>query len=158
MSIYTRHDPEGSPSFITTNTHERRPLFDEPRAAALLVETLYEIRTEVGVLVLAFAVMPDHLHLIAVPPPRQLGRTLQLIKGRFARSFNRNAGRAGPVWQARYHERTLRSEAALSKAIQYVEHNPVAAGLASEPGAYPWSSANERYKTDLSAYFGQAEA
>jgi hypothetical protein len=42
--------------------------------------------------------------------------------------------------------------------MEYVHNNPVAAGFAQKPEDYPWSSANDRYATDLGAYFGQAEA
>ena len=87
-----------------------------------------------------------------------LSRVVQLIKGRFARAYNQSAGRAGAVWQSRYHERTLRNETALFRAIEYVHQNPVSARLVLEPQDYPWSSASGRYVTDLDAYLGQAEA
>jgi REP element-mobilizing transposase RayT len=158
MSLYTRHDSENLPSFVTTNTKERRPIFRRQQAAELLVRTIYEVRSELSFLLLAFAVMPDHAHLIFVPPAGQLGHAVQLIKGRFARAYNLSLGRSGSVWQSRYHERTLKGDKALSSAIDYVHHNPVAARLAEEPAEFAWSSANGRYAVDLAAYSGQAEA
>ena len=158
MSLYTRHNPEGLPSFVTTNTHGRRPILKDPPVADLLVETIYQVRAEVRFLMLAFTIMPDHVHLILVSPAERLGLILQLIKGRFARRFNLRSGRSGAVWQSRYHERTLRSDKALANAIEYVHNNPVVARLVAEPSAYRWSSANGRFLTDLAAYFGQAEA
>jgi REP element-mobilizing transposase RayT len=119
------------------------------------MQILYDVRAETNFQLLAFCVMPDHLHLILVPPPKQLGRIIQLIKGRFARAYNQQEGIAGSVWQSRYHERTLYREQALSNAIEYVHNNPVVARLADRPDQYPWSSANEHYPTDLARYFGQ---
>ncbi len=108
---------------------------------------------------LAFTIMPDHLHLIVVPPtPDGLGRVMQLIKGRFSRAYNTMIGRTGAVWQNRYHERTLRTEAALFRAIAYVHNNPVAAHLVAISEDYQWSTANGRYEFDLQKYLGQAEA
>ena len=158
MSLYRRFDTSSQPSFITTNTQGRRPIFSSSNACELLIRTLYDVRNEMAFQLLAFAVMPEHAHIILVTPPDQLGRVIQLIKGRFARSYNQRMGKTGAVWQSRYHERTLLSERALSNAIEYVHVNPVVAGLADRPEQYPWSSANERYVTDLSSYFGQAEA
>jgi REP element-mobilizing transposase RayT len=158
MSLYTRHDPEGQPSLITTNTHERQRILLSAPTAEMLIETLYATRKEVGLLLLAFVIMPDHVHLVVVGRREQLGRGLQLLKGRFARAYNQRARRSGAVWQSRYHERTLRTEEALANAIEYVHNNPVVARLVEEPAEYTWSSANPRYATDLDAYFGQAEA
>src|SRR3990172_6333621 len=158
MSVYRRFAAENLPSFITTSTSGRCPIFGSPATCDLLIRIIYDVRQEMDVLLLAFAVMPDHLHLVLVPPKGELGKVVQLVKGRFAGAYNERASRAGPVWQTRYHERTLRTEAALVRAIDYVHHNPVASRLASAPGDYPWSSANVRYATDFQQYVGQAEA
>jgi putative transposase len=79
---------------------------------------------------------------------------MQLLKGRFARRYNQLDGRSGGLWQSRYHERTLLGDDALSNAIEYVHHNPVVAGLVEQPEKYAWSSANQRYATDLQEYLG----
>jgi len=83
---------------------------------------------------------------------------MQLIKGRFSRAYNTMTARTGALWQNRYHERTLRTEAALFRAMEYVHNNPVAARLASVPEKYRWSTANGKFVTDLDDYLGQAEA
>ncbi len=161
MSLYTRFAADGLPSFVTTNTYERSRIFTLAAHCELLIRTLYETRNETRFLLLAFTVMPDHLHLVLAPPQVSgLGRIMQLIKGRFSHAYNSLTGRTGPVWQSRYHERTLRSERALFRAIEYVHHNPIAARLAADVAAYPWSTASGRYATDLDERLGlgQAEA
>jgi len=118
-------------------------LFGATPAARLFIEILYEVRQETGFHLLAFAVMPDHVHIVLKPSSAaRLGRIVQLIKGRFARRYNQGDGRAGAVWQSRYHERALRSERELFAAIEYVHENPVAAGLATMASDFPWSSAS----------------
>ncbi len=158
MSIYRRFDSEHLPSFVTTNTDERRRIFADTPACGLLVRIMYEVRSETRFRLLAFTIMPNHLHLILEPPTSGLSKAVQLIKGRFAHAYNKRAGRAGAVWQSRFHERTLRSESALFRAIEYVHQNPVAARLAPEAEGYPWSTANGRYERDFLDYLGQAEA
>ena len=109
-------------------------------------------------MLLAFAIMPDHFHLVALPPDNGPAKMMQLIKGRFARSYNLQAARDGPVWQSRYHERILTTEKATFSSIEYVHNNPVAARLADAPERFEWSSAYSRWPTDLETFFGQAEA
>jgi REP element-mobilizing transposase RayT len=151
MSLYRRFPSHGQPSFITTNTHQRQPIFLNGPACHLLCDVIYQVRREAPFQLLAFSVMPDHLHLIlATDAP--LGCTVQLIKGRFARLHNVNTGDVGSVWQTRYHERILASEAALSAAVEYVHNNPVAARLCDLPEHYAWSTAAGNFESDLEAF------
>ena len=142
MGLYRRLDYEGYPSLVTTNVAERQPLFHSESAARMFIEVLREVQSESGFELLAYVAMPDHVHLIAKPSGQlQLGRIVQLVKGRFSRRYNASTGGSGPLWQSRYHERALRSEDELRKAIEYVHGNPVAAGLVREAPHYRWSSA-----------------
>ena len=43
-----------------------------------------------------------------------------------------------------YHDRRIRDEAHLNRAIVYIETNPVKAGLCERPEDWPWSSAAGR--------------
>lgn len=153
MSIYRRFPSRSQPSLITTNTHQRVKIFPSAEACELLISVIYQTRSELEFMLLAFAIMPDHFHLVALPPENGPARMLQLIKGRFARTYNANSGRDGPVWQSRYHERILATEKAFSGAIEYVHNNPVVAGLADAPEGYEWSSASGRWTTDLDTFF-----
>ncbi len=155
MSLYRRFPTDKLPSFVTTNTHERCPIFRSDATCELFIRTLYEVRDDAGLWVLGFSVMPDHVHVVLATKTDELGRLMQLIKGRFARAYNQAAGRTGAVWQSRYHERTLRTEAALLSAIEYVTENPVVARLAANAEDYRWSSASGLYETDLHDYLGR---
>ena len=154
MSIYRRFPQQQDPSFITTNAHERRRIFAAPGACELVIQIMYAALAETATPLLAFAVMPDHVRLIVVPEKVDISKTMQLVKGRFAREYNLRHSATGSVWQTRFHERTLSTEAALSSAVEYVHNNPVVTGLAEKPEDYPFSSANERFKTDLEDYLG----
>ena len=113
------------------------------------------LRAELGFALLAYVVMPDHVHLILVPGPAAgLGRIMQFVKGRFARLWNAQQGSSGSVWQARYYESAVRTEVQLARWLQYIDYNPVRAGLASSPEDYPYCSAGGKLATDLEAYLG----
>lgn len=141
MSIWRRFD-HGFPSLLTTNVNGRRPALLERSAARLLVDVIHQVSAEEPFQLIAYVVMPDHLHLVAWPQlPITTGRVMKMIKGRFAREYQASRSGKGPFWQSRYHEVALQTDEALWAAVEYVHQNPVAAGLVQQPEDWPWSSA-----------------
>ena len=142
MSVYLRFPRHGFPSLITTNTLDRSPLFGEDAASRMVLQVISEVRAETRITLYADVIMPDHLHFVLTTPEATPGgEVMRRIKGRFANRWNRHAAGRGAVWQPRYHERALRTERALERAVDYVHWNPVTAGLCARPEDYPWSSA-----------------
>ncbi|MDX2117812.1 MAG: transposase [Planctomycetota bacterium] len=142
--------------FITFSCEGRLPLLRSDRAAALFVECLYEVRAEHGFGLLAWVVMPEHVHLIARPAAtRSLGSSLRSIKSRFAkrlianwsieapRAIDRLRGRRGAprVWLAGGgFDRSIRDHSELTRELQYIHRNPAERGLAKDPHDWRWSS------------------
>ena len=165
-AVGTRFHPIATnyPHFVTTTIRDRRPVFVDDRASSLLIEILEASRTETGTQLLAYVVMPDHVHLLVVPGRLGLGHFMRLVKGRFARYWNRSEGQPGALWQERYYETVIRTDAGLKRCIDYIHRNPVASGLSEDASAYPYSSASRRHiPSDLMSYLtesdtGQAEA
>ncbi len=81
--------------------------------------------------------MPDHLHWLIELHSSSLANVIREVKSRSARSFNRHTGRAGPLWQASFHDRALRREENVVAAARYVVANPLRAGLVERLGDYP---------------------
>ena len=50
-------------------------------------------------------------------------------------------GVPSPIWGREYWDRFIRNTEHFQKARDYIHHNPVKAGLAPSPEAWPWSSA-----------------
>src|SRR3990172_7684239 len=88
----------------------------------------------------AYCLMPNHVHLIAVPPSEDgLRRAIEAHR-RYTRRVNFREGWRGHLWQGRFASCPL-DEPYLLAAARYIEQNPVRAGLAVRPWEYPWSSA-----------------
>jgi len=89
----------------------------------------------------AYCLMPDHVHLIAVPQSADgLRRAIGEAHRRYTRMVNFREGWRGHLWQGRFSSFVLDERYVLT-AARYVELNPVRAGLISAPSRYPWSSA-----------------
>lgn len=79
--------------------------------------------------------MPDHVHLIAIP---STGDALARMMGETRRLFARHKG-LGPqgLWRGRYLSCPL-DEAHARAAVAYLSFNPVRAGLVQEPAEWKW--------------------
>jgi REP element-mobilizing transposase RayT len=86
--------------------------------------------------------MPNHVHVVVEPMD---GHTLSTIakswKSITSRQANARLDRTGPFWGADYFDRYMRNEDHVVRTIEYVENNPVKAGLVKEAADWPWSSA-----------------
>lgn len=106
--------------------------------------------------ILAYAVMPDHLHLLVAP--RDTGSVSDImhsIKRYAAKRINETMARHGPLWQQSFYDRVIRNEEHLRATIEYIHRNPVSAGLVSEEQQYRFSSAHPGAMSDIDAFFGQ---
>ncbi len=89
----------------------------------------------------AYCLMPNHVHLIAVPAqPESFRHALGEAHRRYTRRINFREQWKGHLWQERFASYPL-SENHLLAAARYVELNPVRAGMVKEPWLYKWSSA-----------------
>ncbi len=89
----------------------------------------------------AYCLMPNHVHLIAVPQSADgLRRAIGEAHRRYTRMVNFREGWQGHLWQGRFASFVL-DETYLLMAARYVELNPVRAGLVNTPRQYRWSSA-----------------
>jgi REP element-mobilizing transposase RayT len=116
--------------------------FSDPRAASLVVETLkYHHATSVRIL--AFCVMPDHVHVLL--SIREGARSLSRWVGDVKRWVSRRGVPDHLVisWQKGFFERVLRSNEDVLTAARYILANPVRAGIVAESQVYPWCGSFE---------------
>ena len=115
----------------------------DPRIAKCILETLRRGEREMQLFEMhAFVVMANHVHalLTANAPP---ARILRGIKRKTAATANQILGRAGrPFWQEESFDHWCRNEVEFTRVKEYIEWNPVKAGLVQRPGDWPWSSAS----------------
>ena len=112
-------------------------------AASFVEAILHGERVRRSYDLLAWVVMPNHVHLILRPHER-LPEVVRWMKTATAARANRLIGRSGqPFWQREYFDRWIRTSKELASVIAYVEANPVNAGLALNPADWPWSSASK---------------
>jgi len=141
MARIARVVAPGLPHHVTQRGNRRQQTFfcDDDYRAYLELMTQWCSRWAVEIW--AYCLMPNHVHLIAVP---ESGDGLRSAIGeahrRYTRRINFREGWRGHLWQGRFASYAM-EERYLLAAARYIEMNPVRAGLVDRPGDYPWSSA-----------------
>jgi REP element-mobilizing transposase RayT len=106
------------------------------------VARLERVATEGGATCLAFALIPNHVHLVLRTGARPLAELMSRLNTGYARRFNRRYRRSGHLFQNRYGSLLVGDDAYLRVLIRYVHLNPLRAGLVvslASLARYPWS-------------------
>ena len=89
----------------------------------------------------AYCLMPNHVHLVAVPNKQtNLALAIGEAHRRYTRYINYRENWRGYLWQGRFASFPM-DESYLYSTVRYVVRNPVKANLVSSPELWEWSSA-----------------
>jgi putative transposase len=111
----------------------------EPGIAQIVVEALRH-HHERNVEVLAYCVMPDHVHVLIAF--RSKGVSLSRWVGDLKRWVSRRASSdlaEDLQWQPSFYEHVVRSDEDAVVLARYILSNPVRAGLVEDWRNFPWS-------------------
>jgi putative transposase len=110
--------------------------------AACMAKSLHELVVWKDAELLAWVLMPDHLHLlITLSASGSLQSVVQKLKSNTARELKRYDLSLGKVWASAFHDRALRKEEDLREVARYLVLNPVRAGLVGRVGDYAYWNA-----------------
>jgi putative DNA methylase len=118
-------------------------LLRQPEIAALVQENLLHF-DGTRYRLLAWVVMPNHVHALVEIAQMSLAEILHGWKSYTGKAANRLLKRTGDFWQAEYFDRYIRDEEHFRKAMHYIENNPVKDGLAKSPEEWIFCSAHHR--------------
>ena len=72
----------------------------------------------------AFAIMPNHVHLL-VKPLLNLASMMQRLKGGSANKINQILEKSGSFWEADYYDKAIRDEKHYQIVYNYIQNNPL---------------------------------
>lgn len=131
----------GVPHHVTQRGNHRQAVFFCRGDGIRYLELLREHATRQRVVVVAYCLMPNHVHLVLVPGTADgLNAVLKPVHGQIAQRVNRMRDQSGHLWQGRFFSSPL-DAAYLRNAVRYVELNPVRANMVARAESYVWSSA-----------------
>ncbi len=157
-----RFDHLGHARALTWTCFHRREFLRVDRTRQWLVEAILDAQEAHGFRIWAWVFMPEHVHLIVLPSPRddRVGPLLKSVKQSVSRRAvhwvrKNNPGSLAQMadvapsgkttyrfWQrGAGHDRNLFTAPAIWNMIDYVYQNPVRRGLVERPEEWDWSSA-----------------
>jgi REP element-mobilizing transposase RayT len=145
--------------YITLVTRDRLPVFRTDRMKEVLCRAIDEARNTAGLLLFAYVIMLDHLHLLT-SRPSTTSDVLRVMKGLTARRMidylkannylsslaklqhqKRDRNYTYSLWQTEKNVFPIFSEKMFMEKLNYIHQNPVRAGLVERATDYRWSSA-----------------
>jgi putative transposase len=131
----------GIPHHVTQRGVRRMETFFDEEDYKTYLSLMGEWCRQSGIDIWAYCLMPNHIHIVAVPEREEsLARGIGEIHRRYTRHINFKKGWKGYLWQGRFSSFPM-DEKYLLAAVRYVELNPVRAKMVTKAQAYRWSSA-----------------
>jgi len=151
---------EHYPHFMTDTIVAWLPVFSYPCFADTVFESWRFLQRERQILLLAFVVMENHLHWVAVGP--DLGKRVKEFKSYTARNIVATMKRNGyetllrelkffkrsskldqdyQLWQEGSHPKAIENDNTMWQKIEYTHNNPLRRGFVDDPLHWRYSSA-----------------
>jgi len=141
MPRHARVVVAGLPHHVTQRGNRQAAVFSTRASRLHYLDLLQLACGKHGMTISAYCLMPNHVHLVAIPSTRDaLALALRSAHAQYAQWTNLTHGLAGHLWQGRFYSCPL-DEPHFWAALRYVEQNPVRAGLVRAAEDYEWSSA-----------------
>ena len=124
---------------ITIATNNRNKYFTNPETAILTVKLITDTYLTKQAILVAYCLMPDHLHLLIAPNKLSLVRVIQAWKSYSTKMIQKHLKISGSIWQRSFYDHALRKEEDLGKVANYILENPVRKELVKDWRDYPYS-------------------
>ncbi|ETI58495.1 REP-associated tyrosine transposase [Marinomonas profundimaris] len=129
--------------FITFNTLDRIPHFNDFSVARLFCQQIEANQKHHKCAWLTWVLMPDHFHgLVKLNNHSStLPTIIGNLKGTSAFEINKHLKKNGSLWQSSFYDRALRAEDDRLNIARYIIANPLRRGLVKNVKDYPfWDS------------------
>lgn len=141
MPRQARLDIPGLLQHVIVRGIERTDIFLDDDDRRRLLDRLGSLLVETGTDCFAWALIPNHFHLLLRCNRLELSRFMRRLLTGYAVTFNRRHKRAGHLFQNRYKSIVCEEDPYFLELIRYIHLNPLRAGLVKDLEGldrYPW--------------------
>jgi len=142
MPRQPRLDAPGLLQHVMARGIERREIFKDDQDRQFFLERLAVILEETQTQCYAWALIPNHFHLLLRTSLTPLSKVMRRLMTGYAVTFNKRHKRSGHLFQNRYKSIVCEEDPYLLELIRYIHLNPLRAGLVKdlkELDKYPWT-------------------
>jgi len=142
MPRQPRLDAPGLLQHVMARGIERRKIFLDDKDRESFLERFAGILEETQTQCYAWALIPNHFHLLLRTGPTPVSKVMRRLMTGYAVTFNKRHKRSGHLFQNRYKSVVCEEDAYLLELLRYIHLNPLRAGLVKdlqELDKYPWA-------------------
>jgi putative transposase len=142
MPRQPRLDAPGLLQHVMARGIERRKIFKDDKDRKSFLTRFADILEETQTQCYAWALIPNHFHLLLRTGPTPLSKVMRRLMTGYAVTFNKRHRRSGHLFQNRYRSIVCEEDPYLLELIRYIHLNPLRAGLVKDQRAldkYLWS-------------------
>jgi REP element-mobilizing transposase RayT len=129
MARVARLDSPGVLQHVIVRGIERRKIFLDDKDRSRFLERLSKLLEDTETLCYAWALMPNHIHLLLLPTRFKLAVLMRRLLTGYAVTFNLVHHRSGHLFQNRYKSIVCDKDSYLLELIRYIHLNPLRTGL-----------------------------
>lgn len=146
MARQARITLDYTPHHITQRGNRGEPIFFEKGDFQAYLDILTEQCERFDVKIASYCLMPNQIHLLAIPKEGALlARAIGETHRRYTNMINKRNDWRGHLFQDRFFSYVCDEEHSL-RALRFIESMPITSGIAPKPESYLWSSAKNRIK------------
>jgi REP element-mobilizing transposase RayT len=142
MPRKARIDAPGALNHIIVRGIERRKIFYDDKDRDNFIERLGNVLTETNTPCFAWALIPNHLHLLLRTGNIPIATIMRRLLTGYAVTFNRRYRRHGHLFQNRYKSILCQEDLYLLELVRYIHLNPLRSKIVKDIRAlkkYPYS-------------------
>lgn len=132
MPRKARIDAPGALHHIIVRGIERRKIFEDDTDRVNFLDRLGKVLSETGTKCFAWALIPNHFHLLLRTGACPLSTVMRRLLTGHAMNFNRRHRRSGQLFQNRYKSILCQEDTYLLELVRYIHLNPIRARLATD--------------------------
>lgn len=142
MARSSRLDWKSAVHHVMARGIEKSAIFRDDNDRVQFVSRIDKCISETGVSIYAWALMPNHIHLLVRTENIPLSKFMQKLLTGHANYFNKKYNRVGHLFQNRYKSILVQADIYLLKLVRYIHSNPLQAGIVNNYDMllrYPWT-------------------
>ena len=141
MGRKTRQFQIGAPYHVAHRGNHKQQLFESDDDRRFYLGLIARSAKLTRMSIAGYCLMSNHVHFLVVPSRRwSISGCFGRAHRRYSEVLNHRRGMHGANWEGRFFAEMLDDRHAIN-VLRYIERNPVAAGLVTQPWDWAWSSA-----------------
>jgi len=127
---------------VVQRGNNKSNIFEDNKDYDTYQALLCKFLVETGCHLLAYALLPNHVHLLVRPPEREsLPRLMLKLNVTYVKYFQERYQVTGHMFESRYKSYPIEDDEYLWRVVRYIDTNPKKAGLIRQAHKYQFSSA-----------------